>query len=84
MILEEERILFEAVSVLDKKVSPLLSEGDYEASLKLLASLKTPVDAFFDAVMVMDKDPALRINRLSLLANLKGLFDRIADLSVLN
>ena len=84
LVLEEERVLFEEVSVLDKKVSPLLTEGDYEASLKLLASLKTPVDAFFDAVMVMDKDPALRINRLSLLAYLKGLFDRIADLSVLN
>ncbi len=84
LVLEEERQLFEDISVLDKKVSPLLSEGDYEAGLKLLASLKTPVDAFFDAVMVMDEDPALRINRLSLLAYLKGLFDRIADLSVLN
>jgi glycyl-tRNA synthetase beta chain len=48
-----------------------------------LAALRTPVDAFFDHVMVMDDDPVVRQNRLALLARLKGLFDRIADLSVL-
>jgi glycyl-tRNA synthetase beta chain len=62
---------------------PLLENGDYASSLKLLSGLRVPVDAFFDAVMVMDEDAALRVNRLSLLAQLKSLFDRVADLSIL-
>jgi glycyl-tRNA synthetase beta chain len=42
--------------------------GDYAASLQALAALKAPVDAFFDGVMVNAEDPALRANRLALLA----------------
>jgi glycyl-tRNA synthetase beta chain len=83
LLLAEEKRLFDEVITLEKQVTPLLDQGDYENALKLLAGLRTTVDAFFDAVMVMDKDPALRINRLSLLDRLKSLFDRIADLSVL-
>jgi len=83
LLLSEEKLLFEEITSLDEQVRPLLEIGDYETSLKLLAGLRQVVDAFFDAVMVMDKDAALRINRLSLLAQLKALFDRIADLSVL-
>ena len=83
LVLDEERLLFEEVSHLDEQIYPLIEKGDYETSLKLLAGLRKPVDAFFDAVMVMDDNAALRVNRLSLLANLKALFDRIADLSVL-
>jgi glycyl-tRNA synthetase beta chain len=83
LVLPEEQALFEAVQRLRKIVEPLLEQGDYDRSLRQLAELKEPVDAFFDAVMVMDEDPALRANRLALLALLKSLFDRIADLSVL-
>ena len=83
LILDEERLLFEEISNLDEQIYPLVEKGDYATSLKLLAGLRKPVDAFFDAVMVMDDNAALRVNRLSLLANLKALFDRIADLSVL-
>jgi len=83
LLLDEERTLFEEVSRLDKQVRPLLEQGDYATGLKLLAGLRQTVDTFFDAVMVMDEDASLRINRLSLLAQLKALFDRIADLSVL-
>jgi glycyl-tRNA synthetase beta chain len=83
LLLDEEKHLFEEVSKLGEQVNPLLEKGDYETSLTLLAGLRKPVDAFFDAVMVMDEDLALRLNRLSLLAQLKALFDRIADLSVL-
>jgi len=83
LLLDEERMLFEDVSRLDEALCPLLEKGDYETALKLLAGLRGPVDAFFEAVMVMDEDDALRINRLSLLARLKALFDQIADLSVL-
>ncbi len=83
LLIEEEQLLFEEIERLEKEVSPMLESGDYEAGLKHLASLRKPVDAFFDGVMVMDEDPAKRSNRLSLLARLKTLFDRIADLSVL-
>ena len=55
--------------------------GDYTASLQALAALKVPVDRFFDAVMVNAEDPALRRNRLALLASLHGAMNRVADLS---
>jgi glycyl-tRNA synthetase beta chain len=56
-------------------------QGDYTASLQALAALKAPVDAFFDTVMVNADDPALRANRLALLAQLHGAMNRVADLS---
>jgi glycyl-tRNA synthetase beta chain len=55
--------------------------GAYAQALSELAWLRKPVDAFFDQVMVMDPDPALRANRLALLTQLRGLFTGIADLS---
>lgn len=57
--------------------------GDYTGSLRALAALKTPVDAFFDSVMVNAEDPALRANRLGLLAQLHAAMNRVADLSKL-
>ena len=83
LVLGEEEVIFNKVISLENQLDPLMESADYESALKLLAGLRQPVDAFFDAVMVMDKDPALRINRLALLTRLKALFDRIADLSVL-
>jgi len=55
--------------------------GDYTANLKALAALKAPVDAFFDQVMVNAEDPALKANRLGLLATLHQAMNRVADLS---
>jgi glycyl-tRNA synthetase beta chain len=81
--LGEETALFDEVVRLDEEIEPLVARRDYAASLLALSRLKGPVDAFFDSVMVMAEDPALRVNRLALLARLKALFDRIADLSVL-
>ena len=57
--------------------------GDYTASLQALAALKDPVDAFFDNVMVNADDPALKANRLGLLATLHVAMNRVADLSKL-
>jgi glycyl-tRNA synthetase beta chain len=66
-------------------VAPLaeraFAEGDYTASLQALAALKAPVDAFFESVMVNADDPALRANRLALLAALHAAMNRVADLS---
>ena len=55
--------------------------GDYSASLQALAALKTPVDAFFDSVMVNADDAALRANRLALLGTLHASMNRVADLA---
>ena len=59
------------------------AHGDYSASLQALAALKTPVDAFFDGVMVNAEDAALRNNRLGLLATLHQAMNQVADLSKL-
>lgn len=58
--------------------------GDYTESLTALAALRSPVDAFFDGVMVNADDPALRANRLGLLAKLHAAMNQIADLSKLS
>jgi glycyl-tRNA synthetase beta chain len=58
--------------------------GDYTESLQALAALRTPVDAFFDGVMVNADDPALRANRLGLLAKLHAAMNQVADISKLS
>jgi glycyl-tRNA synthetase beta chain len=58
-------------------------ERDYAGALMRLAQLQGPVDAFFDGVMVMADDPALRDNRVALLARIKASFDAIADIALL-
>lgn len=80
---DAEKALAAAVSAQQDKVTPLFAAGDYEAALLSLAELREPVDQFFDDVMVMADDEALKNNRLALLNHLRGLFLRVADLSVL-
>ncbi len=58
--------------------------GDYSESLQALAALRAPVDAFFDGVMVNADDPALRANRLGLLAKLHQAMNKVADISKLS
>lgn len=65
------------------KVPQLCEQQEYTEALVSLASLRDPVDAFFDHVMVMDENPALRGNRVNLLGELHNLFMRIADISQL-
>ncbi len=57
------------------------ARADYAGSLRSLAALREPVDAFFDTVMVNADDPALRANRLELLARLHAAMNRVADLA---
>jgi glycyl-tRNA synthetase beta chain len=83
-----EKSLHEALAAVLPEVerslaNPNYSKRDYAAALTRLATLRPAVDAFFDGVMVNAEDPALRNNRLALLAQLRGLFARIADLSCL-
>ncbi len=79
----EEKRLAEQVELLEKQVTPLVHQGEYTQALKRLAALRPAVDAFFDKVMVMVEDAALRDNRLALLTKLEGLFMRVADISKL-
>ena len=61
----------------------LFASQDYTASLRALAALRAPVDAFFDGVMVNSDDPSLKANRLALLQQLHSAMNRVADLSKL-
>ena len=76
-------MLHDKLRDISHQVDSLLENDDYEKAMLVLASLKEPVDNFFDNVMVMDENEALRINRLSLLDNLRNQFLRIADISKL-
>ena len=78
-----ERALFDALNTASKLATPLFERGDYTGYLKTFAVLKSPVDAFFDSVMVMVDDAALRKNRLALLSDLRHEMNRIADISKL-
>ena len=74
-----ELALAEKAADLKPKVAELRAQQDYRAALEAIATLRPQVDAFFDAVMVMDPDEALRANRLALLARTLWDFGGIAD-----
>ena len=76
-----EAALNQALTSAAPKANAAFESGDYTASLQALAVLKEPVDDFFDNVMVNAEDPALRANRLGLLATLHQAMNRVADLS---
>ncbi|MBV8209771.1 MAG: glycine--tRNA ligase subunit beta [Burkholderiaceae bacterium] len=78
-----ERELWGAFERIAPQAERMLAAADYTGMLRALAPLKQPVDRFFDDVMVMVDDAALRANRLALLAQLRNLMNRVADLSVL-
>jgi glycyl-tRNA synthetase beta chain len=76
-----EGALWTDVATVRRSADVLFAAGDYTSSLKALAALRTPVDRFFDDVMVNADDPRVRANRLGLLATLHGVMNRVADLS---
>jgi len=78
---DEEQRLHAAIESISASHASKLAERDYETVLKGLAELKTPVDDFFDGVMVMAEDSAKRKNRLSQLRRLRHFFLDVADLS---
>ena len=78
-----EKALHQALANTKPKADQLFETGDYAASLQALAELKASVDTFFDEVMVNAEDPALKANRLGLLATLHQAMNRVADLSKL-
>ena len=78
-----EKALATQVAELQAELAPLFAAGDYQAALTRLAALREPVDTFFNEVMVMADDEALKANRLALLNNLRNLFLQVADISLL-
>lgn len=80
---DAEKALYQTLKQLSTEVQPLLSNRNYTEALSKLAALRTPIDAFFENVMVMADDAALKANRLRLLAQLRSLFLSVADVSVL-
>ena len=78
---QAEKDLYAAMQATVPAANAKFDAGDYTASLQALAALRTPVDAFFDGVMVNADDPALKANRLGLLRELHNAMNRVADLS---
>jgi len=76
-----EASLLDAYRRVRDKVAARLEEGDYDGALRDIATLKAPVDDFFEGVLVMAEDPAVRDNRIALLERLAGLFNHVADFS---
>ncbi|MFY9174895.1 MAG: glycine--tRNA ligase subunit beta [Peptococcia bacterium] len=76
-----EKDLYQALGQVEEKVAELLSKADYVAALKAMATLSKPIEAFFEAVMVMDKDEIVRNNRLGLLVRIVSLTQNVGDLS---
>jgi len=83
LVIDEERRLFAEINTISNELSVHYKSSDYTAALTLLASLSGSIEAFFDHVMVMDDDADIRQNRLNLLAELKGLFDQVANLALM-
>lgn len=80
---DAEKALADTFKTVSTSVKPLMDARDYQAALTTLASLKDPIDNFFENVMVMADDEAVKINRLTLLNAIRNQFFEIADIAVL-
>jgi hypothetical protein len=81
---DAERALFAATQALRPTVQNALAQHDFQAALTALSAVKPQVDAFFDNVMVMADDAAVKQNRLNLLNELSQLMNAVADISLLS
>jgi glycyl-tRNA synthetase beta chain len=81
LTMAEEIALANAIKSVDAAVAAKVGADDYKAAMAALATLRAPVDSFFEAVLVNDPDPAIRANRLNLLALLRDTMHLVADFS---
>jgi len=79
----EEQALLVAIAQADAAMAPKLETEDFVGAMAALAALRGPVDAFFDKVLVNDSDPAVRLNRLRLLSQIKDAAGQVADFSLI-
>ncbi|WP_290697024.1 glycine--tRNA ligase subunit beta [Amphritea sp.] len=84
LVEDAEKALAAAVATKSAELQPLFAAGDFKEVLESLAELRPTVDKFFDEVMVMADDEAVRNNRLALLNQLRNLFLGVADISALS
>lgn len=77
----EEQALWKALTAAEAALEAPLSKEDFAGAMTVLAGLRAPVDAFFEAVMVNDSDPKVRENRLALLIAVRGALHKVADFS---
>jgi len=82
LIEDAEKALAEKVEAMIAALAPVFAEGNYQQALSELATLREPVDAFFDNVMVMADDEKLKVNRLTMLNLLRNEFLKVADISL--
>ncbi|MGF6147843.1 Glycine--tRNA ligase beta subunit [Kingella potus] len=80
---DEERALYAAAQALQPKIAAALAQQDFQTALTELAAVKPQVDAFFDKVMVMADDAAVKQNRLNLLNQLAQQMNAVADIALL-
>jgi glycyl-tRNA synthetase beta chain len=78
-----ENNLFEACTAVTSTVEALIEKGEYTGALKEIATLRPLVDSLFDDVMIFADDAAIKNNRIALLASVSGLFNNIADFSII-
>jgi len=78
---KEERELYTTFEILHDNVQPLLGQGDYAKAQRMVFRIRTPINSFFDSVLVMDEDIKLQRNRLALLQAISRLLFQIADYS---
>jgi len=82
LIEDAEKALAEKVEAMIAALAPVFAKGNYQQALSELATLREPVDAFFDNVMVMADDEKLKVNRLTMLNLLRNEFLKVADISL--
>jgi glycyl-tRNA synthetase beta chain len=78
---EEESALVAALDSAEERAAAAIEAEEFGAAMAALASLRGPIDAFFDKVTVNDSDPAVRERRLNLLARFRDAVHRVADFS---
>jgi len=83
LIEDAEKVLAKELASKATEVQAIFDKGDYAEYLTALTSLRSSIDAFFDNVMVMADDEAVKQNRLALLNQLRNLFLQVADISLL-
>jgi glycyl-tRNA synthetase beta chain len=76
-----EQALWKAVTAAEAALETPLAKEDFAGAMRVLSGLRTPVDAFFEGVMVNDSDAAVRANRLALLVAVRDALHKVADFS---
>lgn len=78
---DEERALFSALEAAEATITPAMETQDFATAMTAMASLRAPIDAFFDAVQVNSDNQTVRRNRLNLLSRIRGICTSVADLT---